>query len=304
MKKILIVLFLALTLFNGCDNTTTGGGTKTPDITALDDKIAEAESAREEARIAADAGEVAPNEKWVTADEMSAFNAAIEAAKAARSASTQAEVDGACLALSAALNTFREAQKPGTGTIRRAVSINGLDALNLPDGTEITLVLFQTVEFITSGEDIVSLGSDDLVQDSPAVFDMYNPAGGALWTGSGSYYAVFMFVAEPPNMYISKEKIAFSDSAPTAAKTFSDFKPYVYRYTFGYLAWRSDIEIPDTGMTVDEWCLQIWGADYAELLAADDIAQICKDEDLTQPFSGSDTITADTMLYCMVDIRN
>jgi predicted small secreted protein len=379
MKKVLIVLLAAVgaaALLAGCDNgTTSGGGNENINITALNAKITEAEKAKEGVVEAASAGEVAQGRKWVTAAVMSAFNAAIDTAKDARSAATQAEVnsavnalsaaiatfeaakqngnktsgfnqteltaliaeantakegvkistdgndispqeywvsqsdmnalntaistantasgniDSAYLALVTAMNAFLSAQRPGTGQPERTITIGGL---NFSDGTQIGFGLFSTNDM--SGQ--LEISGNGEIQNKSVTVTLYNNSNGMLWIGSGSYYVVFMINTDTPSNYISKAKIAFSDAAPNAVKTFSDFKQYVYKYTLDDFVEVTGITIPAGGITLDEWCNQVSGMTYAQLLEAGGIpGPLYKNEALTQPFTGSDRLYANTSIY-------
>jgi len=114
MKKALIILLSMLILFTGCFI----GDEFDFDLTGLDEKIDEAESAKEGLDVAADASQVHPVRKWVTSGDMAAFKAAITAAEKTRDkAASQSEVDDAVTALDTAIIKFKsQIQTNGTKT--------------------------------------------------------------------------------------------------------------------------------------------------------------------------------------------
>jgi len=62
------------------------------------------------------------------------------------------------------------------------------------------------------------------------------------------------------------------------------------------------INIPDTGIILDEWCLSEVGMTYAQILNAEYIPTLYKDEVLTQPFNGSDRLYANTPIFSEVNL--
>jgi hypothetical protein len=97
------------------------GGTTELNTDALEEKIAEAESAKVGVVTASAATDVAQGAPWVTEAELTAFNNAIANAKLAlTNAKTQAEVDAAVTILDAALTVFNGAK---TKTGNRATLI-------------------------------------------------------------------------------------------------------------------------------------------------------------------------------------
>ena len=86
------------------------------DKTALADAIAEAKINANAPAVSTDGTDVLPTEKWVTAEELAAYQAAIDAAQAVLedTDATQAEVDQAITDLSAATETFNAAKEAGS----------------------------------------------------------------------------------------------------------------------------------------------------------------------------------------------
>jgi len=125
MKKILFVLLALLIIFSSCvidpdpgnkDGDKNGDNGVTLDKSALNAEIAKAEAAKEGVVTAVNASEVVKGKKWVTAAVIENFTGAIEEAKKALNATTQAAVDAARIALSAAIDAFNEAKNDGNKT--------------------------------------------------------------------------------------------------------------------------------------------------------------------------------------------
>jgi hypothetical protein len=109
--------------------------TDRPENGTLQSKIVEAEKAKNGVEVNTGAELVAKDAWWVLSKDMAAFNGAIDAAKSAMTASTQAKVDAAETALGTAITTFKAARKKGT---KVAVSITVDYGTTLTWGTEFT----------------------------------------------------------------------------------------------------------------------------------------------------------------------
>jgi len=114
MKKFLIILLTALTLFTGCDQD---GNNNKYNLTALDAKITEANLAKEGVKVATSATEVAQGRKWVESSDITTFTAAIGFAVAIYNLPiSQAQVGEAVSDLGEAINIFKAKIKNGSKT--------------------------------------------------------------------------------------------------------------------------------------------------------------------------------------------
>ncbi|MDR2575986.1 MAG: InlB B-repeat-containing protein [Treponema sp.] len=270
--------------FNGMKQigTKTSGFTQA-DLNAL---IDDANTAKSGVAASTDGKDVSLQEYWVTPSVMDALDSAINAAYYG------GNIDSAYNSLNTALINFIANKKPGTGASHRTITISGLD---VPDGTEIAVGLFETDQIIVNEQPGI-LGNGTILNKTVTV-TLYG-SNNTSWIGNGSYYAAFSMHTDNPKIYISKSKISFSNTSPNAAKIFSDFKQYVYRFTLGEFAEQMGITIPASGITLDEWCQNMAGMTYAQMLEAGYIqGPLYKNEGLSQPFSGSDRLTATTVIY-------
>jgi hypothetical protein len=112
------------------------------------------------------------------------------------------------------------------------------------------------------------------------------------WGGNGSWYAVFG--REDGRPWLSKAAIDFTaNRCPT--KNFSDdFKPYAYSFRLG--------EVVETGtpsMTLDDFLNAAADMNYAAMQTQyGKEYRLYKNEAMTQEFSGTDPVNANTVLYC------
>jgi hypothetical protein len=75
--------------------------------------------------------------------------------------------------------------------------------------------------------------------------------------------------------------------------------------SYSATAEKMGIIIPATGITLDEWCLTRAGMTYAQMLKEGYIPVLLyKDDALTQPFSGSDRLYANTPIYSEVNLMD
>jgi len=274
-----------------------GIGTKTSGFTQqeLAALINEANTAKTGVRVSADGADVPSSEFWVTQSVMTALTNAISSAQSAQAAN----LDNAYTALNTALIAFYAAKKPGNPP--RKITINGL---NYPNGTGIQLGVFPTAQINTTQQPDISGGGT--IQNNTVTITLYT-SNNALWSGNGSYYVGFMVNTEDSEMFISKSQVTFSDAAPNQTLAFTAFKPYVFRYTLGEFAEEMEITIPPEGITLDEWINQVsqgYIISWADALESGFAPMIYKDEACTQPFSGTDTLTATTPIYSKAPINS
>lgn len=76
------------------------------------------------------------------------------------------------------------------------------------------------------------------------------------------------------------------------------------RGSYSTTAEKMGITIPETGITLDEWCQSKTGMTYAKILEAGYMPPLYKDEALTNPFSGSDRLFANTPIYSEVNLMD
>jgi len=76
----------------------------------------------------------------------------------------------------------------------------------------------------------------------------------------------------------------------------------VYSYRFGDIAEEMGFPIPANGIVLDDLMHDTNGMTYAEMIEAGNIPRLYKDKALTQPFTGTDILDANTMIYCARDL--
>jgi len=276
---------------------------KTPDKDSLIDAIRDADTVKTGVVVATRAARAPYGSKWATEAQWQPFNTAYRDALTAINDpnATKNDVDATTNALTDAIYAFYSAvEGNGPGTRQNSVTINGLNSF--PNGTSIQLRLFSSADISSSNRS--GIHGEETVQNGTVTVSLYNTdsSGGSSWAGGGSWYAAF--IAENEQVYISKSAINFT-AAPNAVTNFSDYRKYVYKYKFGDIAEMTEIYIPAAGITLDAWCLQLSGGtmDYDQMIQAGEIpGPICTNESLTQPFSGSDTLYADTMMYSAFEL--
>jgi len=255
--------------------------------------VTEAENAKAAVKTSdINGADVIPKEYWVTSAIMTALANAITAAQ-----NSSGNIDNNYAALVTALNNFYTNKKPGVA--RRSVTITSLPA-GFSDGIEINVGLFADNNLILSGDpEIIGIGN---INNNKAAVVLFTSSGGntAMWTGNGSYYVAFMANAKT---YISKEKINFSDTSPHPTVTYGDFDQYIYEYNFGIITAVINYPIPENGVTLNDFCSYMTGYTYAQMFAGGMLpGQLYKDRGLTQVFTGFETLTASTMIYCEFDL--
>jgi hypothetical protein len=110
----LLSLVFALA-FSACPSPTGGDAPEDLDKTGLEASITAAEAAKAGVAAASSAAEVPLGTKWVTTEDMGAFNGAISTAKDARdTATSQAAINSAKTSLDTAIATFNGKRKDGT----------------------------------------------------------------------------------------------------------------------------------------------------------------------------------------------
>jgi hypothetical protein len=144
LRKFLVngLIITAALFFSVCSSPTGGDDPTTVDKTALNAAISAADAAKDGVVVDTTAANVPEGTSWVTQAHMSAFETAIDAAKAVRDDedATQANVNAIRTALISATTTFTGQKQPGTyiGTVSiTSAAVNGLIA-PAPGGVPIT----------------------------------------------------------------------------------------------------------------------------------------------------------------------
>jgi hypothetical protein len=230
--------------------------------------------------------------QWVTQKTKDDLQAAIVTAKAALTSTSQSVVDTAATTLASQIEIFKNARQAGTAAqVNKTITISGLTSFN---GSQIQLGLFESADIdITEEPQISGYGT---IQNNTVTISLYNTSNSSAWGGIGSFYVGFMIGTD---MYISKAAVSFTATVANVATNFSDYKEYVpvFSYIFGEIAEEMGIEIPAGGMTLDALFQLMMEMTYAQMIEAGYTGQLYKDEALTQPFSGSDVLTAATVIY-------
>jgi len=263
-------------------------GTKTSgfNATELATLIATAEAAKYGVQTSTDGNDISPTEYWVTQIALNALNNAITTVKTTLS-------DANYLALVSAIETFKTAKQFGKKA--SSITINGLAEFN---GSTIQLGLFASQEIDLSSQPAIY--GEGEIQNDTVTIALYHSSNNP-WVGSGSWYVGFKIGNNlNTKFYISNSMINFA-SNPNPIKNLSDFKPYVldsFEYTFSEIAEMFYITIPSEGVTLN----QLFKRGTYYTMNYDDAVEIgypqfYKDRALTQPFTGSEKIYANTKFY-------
>jgi hypothetical protein len=294
--------YLALvTAINNFNNAKQQG--TLPNKTVLFDAIRSANEARADVVVAVSASEAPDGRYWATPAQWTPFNTAYNNALAAASNAnaTQNAVTGALTNLSAATIAFLQVKQiNGLGTKRNSVTINGLNSSTFPNGTDIDVSLFLTNEYdLVSTPQIRGTGT---INNETVKIDLYETSGFTSWAGTGTWYVGFTVDRNNPRYYISRSAVNFG-TTPQADINFSGFKKYVFSAKLSTIAeW---VFTSTQTMTMDQWFTRVTGMSYTEYLGYGE-SPFYKNEALTQPFGGSDTVNVNTVIYSEypIDIFN
>jgi hypothetical protein len=266
-----------------------------PNKTALFNAIRSADVAKDGVVVAANASQAPKDMSWATTAQWAPFNTAYNNALAAASnANTTTNAVNAALSnLSAATSEFSQALEiNGPGTKQNSIMITGFNGPAFTNDTLITVGLFFSMDnFDYTAPQIIGW---ETIQDGVATAKLYESSSeNPPWAGTGSWY-VFLRVDWQFPIYISKTTINFT-ATPNASIPFSNFKKYAFSAKLGELNdWIFDS--PGQTMSLDQWFNLIGETSYNSYLENDG-GKFYKNETLTQPFSGSDTVTANTVIY-------
>ncbi|MDR2490202.1 MAG: hypothetical protein LBD20_02235 [Spirochaetaceae bacterium] len=294
-----LALAAALTAFNGAKATGT-----VPDKTAMNNAITAADAAKLGVVEAASADDAPAGSKWATPAQFAPFTTAYTAATAALAATaTKNAVDAATSGLTGATTAFNSAVTGnGLGTKPNTLTITRLPPADFPNETYLTVVLNQTGNFdsIFSGETQPQFSGTGRVSSGQVVVPLYNQSDAA-WGGTGPWYAAFIR-GDQQRVWVSKAAINFTaNRCPT--KPFTDFTPGAYFYRLGDMGMTSSVT---SSMTLDTFFSEEGYGDYTSFRTAaqEEIAdwRLYKDAAMTQEFSGSDVVNANTMIYCLYSL--
>jgi len=290
--------------FASCNNDPEGsaqGGDD--DVQKLINTIADADKAMENVRGSLDGTDISKSGYWVTPEVWDDIVRAKISANAALNAQPRdiEEIKRLYRTLSVALDTFNKDKQPGTGPAQRSVKIDGLD---FPDGTTITLELYEDFNG-TMPRGVTGSGQ---IQNKTVTVPLYStgmvePPG--IWNSSGGWlFAVLRVNTTPSQTHISKDVLRFviiaNDSDSVVPALFSDFKPFVFRYEVRDFNEQAGA-VTDAGISMNAWCKNLTGTrEYAGL--AELGLRLYKDNPRTQEFSGGETLKADTAIYCDFDL--
>jgi hypothetical protein len=197
----------------------------------------------------------------------------------------------------------------GDKTGANRITITGLQAV-YDNGTEVQAGLvdsktdFDDSSISISGSGTVTNGSLTLTLSA---------SGGSAWEGSGSYYLAF--TSDQVIIFISKEKIAFNGSAVT--RTYASFELVVYSMKLGdvsdvtftaNMTLNDFLQVATASMPGGPYNYENWKTAMKEMMEEEEgdyfntkIAldyTLYKDQACTQPFTGSDRVNANTVIYC------
>ena len=308
-------LVTAISSFNAAKSTGI-----VPDKSALMESLQNLISASENIVEAASAAQAPLGSQWATPAQWAALNAARSSALAVygNANASQVMVTEANSNLSSAIMTFFQfvnANGPGMNQNQNSIRITGLESAH--NGKMIQVYLFDTQDeyntmFMEQRYPEV-FGSEDITGNAVTVVlvDANNMNNPLPWTGTGSYF-VGLMIADIANMggmdddpalsgidfYISKTKVAFTTSTPNPTRTLNDFERYVFSTKLGdFLG--NDIFNGNT-MTLDALVLLMSDGemDYATMVQESGMT-LYKNKALTQPFTGSDVVGANTVVYSL-----
>jgi hypothetical protein len=100
---------------------------------------------------------------------------------------------------------------------------------------------------------------------------------------------------ESQRAFVSKTSVSFTADNPNPSIALSGFNKYVFSVKLGDL---DDMAFEDSAnMTLDAWCIEVIGMNYAGFLSESGYVPFYKNKELTQPFSGTDMVNAGTVIY-------
>jgi hypothetical protein len=299
--------YTALTTAISNVNTSKALGASTSDVkTALTNAIKAADDAKKDVLTAASADAAALDSKWAKPEQWTPLNTAYDAALPVLNNPSATKT-----AVAAATNTLTGA----TSTFSGAVSGNGLGTLQ-PNRVKITGF---TADLNGKGIQLGLFVNPDVAIDSiPSIFAEGAIAGGEAeltlglydgtgpWTGSGAYYVAF--ILETDAAYVSKTAKNFAPGTTVTLALATDF--YSSENSGEYSTIYS-VKVGDLfglsfagSKTLDALCQEKGYANYTTVVEQyRGGIGFYKDPDITQLYSGSDGVTADTKVYSTIPIE-
>ena len=264
---------------------------------ALTSTINEAKSERSDTLTSEIDGDDVPVEAyWVTGSQMISFDEAIASAEAVlKSAKSQKNVDNAKKALESAIAQFKDQKKPGKMSLaNKSITVTGLqEYIN----SEISVGLFASADNI-SIDKTPEINGFGIIENETITIQLVTSASETPWTGIGSWYAFIAIQSEESygKFFISKNAINFTTN-PEPIVPFSEFRKFAFQSTWGDFVESMGFEFPDQSTTLDNlFQLIAFGFSYDQVITVLGVT-IYKDQAMTQMFSGTDTVNADTVFY-------
>jgi hypothetical protein len=214
---------------------------------------------------------------WATNDVKTAFQAAINAAKAVLNSDNQSAVNVAVTTLNTAIGVFKNARQQGTKS-------SGFTQTELTE-------LITTANAAKNGIIISTDGSDVSPSEywvTQSVFNTFNSAITTAQNASGNLDTAYNTL----NTAIT----TFNNAKAHGTKQVNQYITTIGEYFEQYMGYT----IPSGGITVSQIFEEI-GMGYDDYLELGSNAFLYKDQACTQPFSGSDIIYANTKFYLKSD---
>jgi len=149
-------------------------------------------------------------------------------------------------------------------------------------------------------DDLISKAQNVLAEVKPSA-DGSDVSQQEYWVTSDAWNALNDAITRAQNSSVSIDS-RYSDLY-RALNAFPAKQPgtCTFEYNFGELAAKMKFDIPPDGITLNDLCKSITNdntMDYAKVLASGSLsASLYKDKELTQPFIGSDKLTASTKIF-------
>jgi len=265
----------------------------TADKNSLFDVIRYADTVKTGVMEAANAAEAPSGFKWATRTQWSPFNEAytnaLDAARAPNA--TKNSVTSITSSLNSATITFNSSvNSNGPGTKLSTIVINGLPYDY--NGSQIDVYLFENPNFKIGEQQ--GYGSGTIRNNATGEIRL-SPRSG-ITSINGSWYVVLVINKEPKQYYISKSEVTFT-TASNVVTSITDYKKYVFKERFGDITAKNGV--PSSVRTLDDLFQYVEDITYSQMLEWKLLpAKLYKNEALTQPFSGSEALTANTYIYC------
>jgi len=296
-----MALLAAMNTFNNAKKNGT-----VPNKTNLYNAIISADNAKEGIAEAASAAQAPYGFPWATVAQWTAFNTAYNNAVTVydNANSSQAIVTAETTALNAAIRTFKLAlQANGPGTRQNTITITGFS--NAQNGKAIIVSLFSTLDGIDGSFAEPAIHGFGEITNGEVTVTLMWFGSSDFWVENGSRYAGLTISDDygfEPNtqFFIRRSTIDFTTEAYNPTVYFSDFEELEFSFRLGDMV--GDAIFNGSQMTFNELFTAIGGVDFDTLLPVMEELGIVyyKDKGLTQAFTGSDLVGADTMIYTVL----